>query len=337
MSKKEEPKTCPHCGHSLLSGDLNQDMTKEVWYCSNEDCPIAPKNQYHKEYDMQILNTKYCDPEFEMICRNDECKATHYYKELEISNTNEISNEEIDSAKEAGKKIAEMVLGKDASTKCDMHGAVNYVTQEGLVCGECHELVESSNKQELQISNTCNSCGIEFDYASHTCTTCAKTHCNAICLTNHINNTKNHTLQLPNTCLECGSGTKSEYMCKNVYSVCKNCCMCCDAEIRISNTDKAGPKGYYVVYCGECHEGVKIPKKDFPSSIRNPTIECIDHNTDPKSKEDKLSRISYMPHCPKCTQDTFVVGKGIKKKDNRWDYYCRACEIDFATWGHVFV
>lgn len=76
-------------------------------------------------------------------------------------------------------------------------------------------------KSTLQISNTrlgsniCNSCDALFDYAGHVCTTCAKNHCNAICLTNHINNTKNHTLQLPNTNRKgiiCSCGQRQMYV-----------------------------------------------------------------------------------------------------------------------------
>ncbi len=30
---------------------------------------------------------RYCDPEFEIICKNKYCKETHYYKDLRIANT----------------------------------------------------------------------------------------------------------------------------------------------------------------------------------------------------------------------------------------------------------
>jgi len=46
----KDEKNCPYCGHGLLFADLNKDCTKKIYYCAEEDCPIAPKYQYSKEF-----------------------------------------------------------------------------------------------------------------------------------------------------------------------------------------------------------------------------------------------------------------------------------------------
>ena len=38
--------------------------------------------------DLRISSTiRYCDPEFEIICKKKGCNETHYYKDLRIANT----------------------------------------------------------------------------------------------------------------------------------------------------------------------------------------------------------------------------------------------------------
>ena len=40
---------------------------------------------------------RYCDPEFEIICKKKGCNETHYYKDLRIANTtrNDFENDEL--------------------------------------------------------------------------------------------------------------------------------------------------------------------------------------------------------------------------------------------------
>ena len=62
---------------------------------------------------------RYCDPEFEIICKNKDCKETHYYKDLRIANTKcnkyqtKFINLKIDKLWEMTRKINDSKLAID--------------------------------------------------------------------------------------------------------------------------------------------------------------------------------------------------------------------------------
>ncbi len=58
-----------------------------------------------------------------------------------------------------------LLLEAEANLKCEMHGSVNYVTQEGLVCSECNKLADSpisnTERKPLLYCGFCNN-ALEF-------------------------------------------------------------------------------------------------------------------------------------------------------------------------------